>query len=264
MNHTAFDFKRIAQGYKNRPYLHKQVIEQFQNDVTKQRFSNGLDIGCGAGLSTKALKLICDHVVGADISSEMISVAKELCNQNENYDFIVRKAEEIPAMNNKFDIVTAAGVIQWVDREAFLQNLCSIMTDNGYLLIYDFGISDQMKNNDAYTSWWHHTYLKEFPRPFRNESVWTNQDVEPYGFSVIKQVHLEMEYEFDLESFIEFMTIQSNVNLKIEGEGRSIDEVHKWFVESLAPVFMNTKQQLVFTGYSWYFVRKNVSYVSKS
>ncbi|HKM34497.1 MAG TPA: class I SAM-dependent methyltransferase [Lachnospiraceae bacterium] len=256
MNQTAFDFKRIAQGYKNRPYLHKQVIEQFQNDVTKKRFCNGLDIGCGAGLSTKALKLICDHVVGADISSEMISVAKEVCEQNEDYDFIVSKAEEIPAMKNKVDIVTAAGVIQWVDKDAFLQNLISIMTNDGYVLIYDFSVSDQMRNNDAFSSWWHNTYLKEFPKPFRNESVWTDKDVEQYGFSMIKQIHLEMEYEFDLESFIEFMLIQSNVNDKVEGEGRSIEEVHKWFERTLPPIFMNTKQQLVFTGYSWCFARK--------
>lgn len=253
MNQTSFDFKRIAQGYKNRPYLHKQVIELFQNDVTKKRFANGLDIGCGAGLSTKALKLICDHVVGADISSEMISAAKEVCGQNEEYDFIVSKAEEIPAMENKIDIVTASGVIQWVDREAFLRNLTSIMADQGYVLIYDFGISDRMRMNDAYTTWWHNTYLEEFPKPFRNEYVWTNKDVEKYGFSMIKQDLLEMEYEFNLQSFIDFMMIQSNVNSKIEGEGRSIQDIQKWFERTLTPIFMNRKQQLVFTGYSWCF-----------
>ena len=48
MTSKDFDFRRIAEGYKNRPFLHRQVIERFQKDVTDQTFSNGLDIGCGA------------------------------------------------------------------------------------------------------------------------------------------------------------------------------------------------------------------------
>lgn len=254
MNNKDFDYKRIAQGYKDRPFLHKQVIEQFRNDITNQIFSNGLDIGCGAGLSTKALKQICSRVTGADISAEMIAVAKEVCGCTQGYDFIVSKAEEVPAVDEGFDIVTAAGVIQWVEREPFLQNLKNIMNDQGYVLIYDFCISDKMKNSDTYSLWWHNMYLKEFPKPFRNEYVWTKDDVAKYGFAMINQVQYEMEYEFDMDSFIKFMMIQSNVNDKIEGEGRDINEVRKWFEQSLSCIFNQQKRTVIFTGYSWYMV----------
>lgn len=76
MNNKLFDNKRIAHGYaSDRPWLHKYVIERIKSDlnITKS-FHNGLDVGCGAGLSTKALRLICDNVTGTDISSEMIQV----------------------------------------------------------------------------------------------------------------------------------------------------------------------------------------------
>lgn len=252
MNERDFDYKRIAQGYKDRPFLHKQVIEQFQRDISRQYFSNGLDIGCGAGLSSKALKRICGHVTGADISAEMIRVAREVCECAEGYDFIVSKAEEIPAGYSKYDIVTAAGVIQWVEREPFLLNLKNIMSEHGYILIYDFCISDKMKNSESYSLWWYDMYLKEFPKPFRNEYVWTNDDVEKYGFTMLNQVQYEMEYEFDMDSFIKFMMIQSNVNTKIEGEGRDINAVRKWFEQSLAPIFNFEKKTLIFEGYSWY------------
>lgn len=254
MDNKVFDYKRIAQGYKERPFLHRQVIEQFQRDITKKYFSNGLDIGCGAGLSSKALKRICGHVTGADISAEMVAAAREVCDCVEGYDFIVSKAEEIPAGYSKYDIVTAAGVIQWVEREPFLHNLKNIMDKNGYILIYDFCISDKMKNNEAYSQWWHELYLKEFPKPFRNEYVWTNSDVEKYGFTMLNQVQYDMEYEFDMDSFIQFMMIQSNVNAKIEGEGRNIDEVRKWFAESLTPIFNKERKTVIFKGYSWYMV----------
>ena len=124
-------------------------------------------------------------------------------------------------MDEGYDIVSAAGVVQWVAMKDFLRNLREIMRKNGYVLIYDFGISDRMKGNAAYTRWWRDAYLKEFPRPFRNEYVWTAEDVRQYGFSMLGQEQYEMEYEFDSSSFVRFMMLQSNVNAKIEGGGRA-------------------------------------------
>ena len=247
-----FDFKRVAQGYKERPFLHKQVIERFQRDVTEELFLNGLDVGCGAGLSSKALKQICGHVTGTDISPEMITVAREVCKDSQGYDFFVSSAEEIPPAKEKYDIVTAAGVIQWINRDNFLKNLRYILREQGYVFIYDFCISDKMKDSEMYSEWWHNAYLKEFPKPFRNEAVWTAVDVERYQFLMMDQVQYEMEYQFDMESFVKFMMIQSNVNARIEGEGRDIEDVRRWFEQSLEPVFQKEQKTAIFTGYSWY------------
>ena len=252
MKSTDFDSKRIAQGYKNRPYLHTQVIEKFRNDIGKQHFSLGLDVGCGAGLSTKALKTICERVIGADISPEMIQVAREVCEQDPDIAYIVSSAEKIPAGEDQIDIATAAGAIQWIDRDIFLSNLNRMMRDKGYLLIYDFAISDEMSGNPAYTDWWHNQYLLEFPKPYRNEYVWKNTDVIPHGFRILDQPDLIMSYSFRLESFIEFMMIQSNVNARIDGEGINEKHVYQWFLETLSPIFKEQEQVLLFKGYSWY------------
>lgn len=64
-----------------------------------------------------------------------------------------------------------------------------------------------------------------------------------------------MEYEFDQDSFIEFMMIQSNVNVKIESGGYSVNTVREWFEQSTAPLFQGEKRTAIFTGYSWYIVR---------
>lgn len=247
-----FDYKRVAQGYKERPFLHKQVIERFRKEVSEEYFLNGLDVGCGAGLSSKALKQICNRVTGTDISPEMITVAREICKDSQGYEFFVSSAEEIPPAKEKYDIVTVAGVIPWINREKFLKNLRSIIKEQGYVLIYDFCISDKMKDSETYSDWWYNAYLKKFPKPFRDESVWTADDVERYHFSIIEQVQYEMEYQFDMESFIKFMMLQSNVNAKIEGEGRNLEEVRRWFEQSLAMVFDTEQKIIIFTGYSWY------------
>lgn len=254
MNNKSFNYKRIAEGYKNRPFLHKQVIEQLQKDIQVSFFYNGLDVGCGAGLSTKALKFICDKVTGTDISEEMILAAKEMCPQKD-YNFFVSKAEEIPTPEQLYDIVTAAGVIQWVDENVFLENLSHIVNSEAIVLIYDFWISDRMIGIPEYTDWYQKEYLKRFPKPPRKEMVWTDELVRRYGFWIQKQSKLQLEYTFNIEDFIKFMMIQSNVSTKIDVEGQNEEEIKGWFKNSLQHIFDSKERTLLFEGYSWYLNR---------
>lgn len=252
MNNKAFDFERIAEGYaKDRPWLHPQVMDKLREDLQiDDNFHNGLDVGCGAGLSTKALKLISDNVTGTDISAEMIKVCKVLYADSE-YTFEQSAAEDTKAEENTFDIVTAAGVINWVDEEKFLKNLHSVMCDKGLLCIYDFWITDVMKDNEAYTKWYQDKYLQTFPKPPRKEYVWTKDNLIE-DFEIVKQVQYQLTHEFDKDAFIRFMMIQSNVNAKIESGQKSLEEVQAWFEKTLDTVWQEEKQVLIFEGYSWY------------
>lgn len=127
----TFDEKRIAEGYVNRPWLHKKVIERFVSDCeVTSNFRNGLDVGCGAGLSTKALHLICDRVTGT-VYQNKCSVCKEEYKNNKAYTFYRAKAEETKEPAEKYDIVTAAGMVNWVDRDLFLENMGHALQDQG-------------------------------------------------------------------------------------------------------------------------------------
>ena len=137
MNNKSFDAQRIAEGYAKRPWLHKGVMEQIQDDCNIVTMKKGLDVGCGAGLSTKALRLICNHVTGTDISSEMIAVCNKIY-EDESYSFYVAKAEETEVPEIPYDIITAAGVVNWVDREQFLSNANKVLKKDGLIVIYDF------------------------------------------------------------------------------------------------------------------------------
>lgn len=259
MESKSFDHQRIAKGYANdRPFLHRKVIERIKQDLhINGNFQNGLDIGCGAGLSTKALRLLCDQVTGVDISHEMITAAKALY-RDDSYTFLQSSAEDIKATAQSFDVVTAAGVVNWVDEKRFLANLRPLMRENGLLIIYDFWITDKMKGKEAYTRWWHDRYLKEFPKPPRKENIWTQEMALPYGFTLSNQKNYSLEYDFDKEAFIRFMMVQSNVNVQIEEGGKTDGEVREWFEDSLRDIcmkdmFANGKETLIFEGYYWNF-----------
>lgn len=260
MDNKAFDSKRIAQGYAKRPWLHKSVIEQLKIDCSLPKdymFKNGLDVGCGAGLSTKALRLICDKVTGTDIAESMIEVCDEIYGTDPSYSFYAAKAEETRIPNKKYDIVTAAGCINWVDEKKFMTNMAQVLDDNGLVVIYDFGITDRMVGNDDYTRWYRDEYLRRFPKPPRKEDKWSQSDLT-YGFVMEKQTEYDMEYSFTLDEFVDFMMIQSNVNAQIESGRVSADEIRKWMIESLTSVFDGRERQLVFYGYSWYIRKKQV------
>lgn len=254
MNNKSFDSKRIALGYAKRPWLHKSVIEQLKRDcdlAEDHRFRNGLDVGCGAGLSAKALKLICNKVTGTDIADSMVEVCKELYGEDEGFSFYVAKAEETRVPDEKYDIVTAAGCINWVDEKKYMANMAEVMADDGLIVIYDFGITDKMMGNADYTKWYQEEYLRRFPKPPRKENKWTQDDLIK-GFTMKRQTDYEMEYVFDLEKFVDFMMIQSNVNAQIASGNITADEVRAWMLESLTPVFEDKEKTLIFYGYSWY------------
>ena len=249
MDNKLFAGERIASGYaKDRPWLHKSVIEQIKVDFAdKIPFQNGLDVGCGAGLSTKALKLICNKVTGTDRSDEMVHMCKTLYADSE-FTFYTAKAEETEMPQTSYDIVTAAGVVDWVDRDRFLENMRLVMSPNAPLIIYDFWISDKMVENSAYTKWYQEQYLAKFPKPPRNENVWEQEDI-PRCFSYIKETICEMQYEFDIDSFIRFMLTQTNISTKIESGCMTEEEVCIWMQKTLRPIFKEQRQTLVFDGY---------------
>lgn len=255
MNNKSFDDKRIAHGYAaDRPWLHKFVIERLKSDLNlTKNFCNGLDVGCGAGLSTKALKLICDNVTGTDISDKMIRVCADTFEDLE-FTFYTAKAEETPLPKTPYDIVTAAGVINWVDKDKFLENMSLVMAKNALLLVYDFWISDKMLGNGAYTEWFHNLYLANFPKPPRNEDVW-HQCGMPTEFILKKQVTYQVQYEFSLESFIRFMMTQSNVNVQIQNHQKTEPEIYDLMEQTLSPIFHGSSQTLIFDAYSWYIER---------
>ena len=257
MNNKSFDSKRIAEGYLKRPWLHKSVMDALRKDLAltqEYKFRNGLDVGCGAGLSTKALRLICEKVTGTDIAEAMVETCREVYSEDDAYSFYVAKAEETLVPDEKYDIVTAAGCINWVDEKRFMENMKEVATDGAVIVIYDFGITDKMAGNSDYTAWYQNEYLKRFPKPPRKENKWTQQDLID-GFTMEKQTEYEMEYRFSLDNFVDFMLIQSNVNSKIEAGEVSEADVREWMRTSLEPIFGGEEKTLIFYGYSWY-IRK--------
>ena len=93
-------------------------------------------IGVGTGLDVPLIPETC-NVVGVDLSSDMLEVAKKKYSDR-NIEFIVMNAEELEFNDNEFDVVIISLVLSVVESPAeALQEALRVMKMDGKLLIYD-------------------------------------------------------------------------------------------------------------------------------
>lgn len=241
--------KRIAAGYgTDRPFLHGRVLDMALADLhAGKTFRKGLDVGCGAGLSVWALLPFCGSVTGTDISADMIVAAGEL-HGGADCRFLRCDAQELDRLEEVYDIVTVAGVADWIDTGRFLAGLAKVVRDGSILLIYDFWITDRMEGSQAYTRWWHDRYLQKFPRSAVSAAR-TDEDTAAYGFWLQEQKRFELSCPFRKEAFVRFLMLQSNLNAYIRESAERTEEAGRWLEETLSPVFGGEEKILLFDGY---------------
>jgi SAM-dependent methyltransferase len=82
-----------------------------------------LEIGCGAGRTTRAFADMFDEVVGVDISSEMIKMAQELNKDKPKIHFNVNNGADLSGFPNKhFDFVFSYLVFQHIPSKQIIQS----------------------------------------------------------------------------------------------------------------------------------------------
>lgn len=81
---------------------HRPVGEQAIARMNVSPEANVLDIGCGSGWAARLLAQAANHVIGIDVSDEMIRVAREQSNHLTNVEYQVASAEKLPFPDNTF------------------------------------------------------------------------------------------------------------------------------------------------------------------
>ena len=119
-----------------RPALHRSILElAFEKN---ECFSAALDVGCGAGHSTRALTRYCDTVVGIDSSAAMIAA----CEPVPGAKFLVQDLNEGSIDQSfgevGFDLFTFAGSLHYQDPKAVMKVISRLAAPEGAAVVYDF------------------------------------------------------------------------------------------------------------------------------
>jgi len=252
---SFFSFQRVAEGYANhRPFYHPLVMEKIRQHINlKGKCNNALDIGCGTGLSTIALKELADNVTGIDSSEEMIAMANTYRDDQITYHH--GPAEKLPFDEESFDLITVCGAINWIDRTRFFPEAKRVLNEQGWVILYDNFITDRMRENVAYTQWYQEQFLSRYPKPPRDETPLTTTECEGYGFH-FKQEEYTNELVWSREEYIEFILTQSNVIVAVDMGDETLREARSWMHATLASIVSEVeKGTFLFGGNIWYMKR---------
>lgn len=90
----------------------KKMANAIRRASNKPSFPNLLDLGCGTGLATAEVALICAHKIGVDLSQGMIDIANDKGLFDEVF---VEPIEQFLTRNEKkFDLILCADVLVYI------------------------------------------------------------------------------------------------------------------------------------------------------
>ncbi|MGL1959092.1 MAG: malonyl-ACP O-methyltransferase BioC [Colwellia sp.] len=92
-----------------------------------------LDLGSGTGFFTDLLASTYQHVIGLDISTNMLHFAKK--NRNENITWLEADAHNIPLKDQSVNLIYSNLVIQWFDPlELAIQEMLRVLKPGGLII----------------------------------------------------------------------------------------------------------------------------------
>lgn len=133
-----YQFYRKKDPYPTLRYRHAYFLEL----VDEEKFAPGataLDIGCGPGELVFDLSRRSFATVGMDISVNMIQICKtkqERCHLSGPVIFSVGDIEQLPFPDESFDLVTAAGVVEYLTGDSLWSaELRRVLKPGGILIL---------------------------------------------------------------------------------------------------------------------------------
>jgi len=128
------NYYRKVKGYPALQIRHRYILDLLECNRNKV-----LDIGCGPGEMIVDLLKRGYKVCGADISMEMLNIArKNIRTQNlvNSHQLVQSSIEYLPFRDSSFDAVICAGVIEYLDADdRALKELNRVLKPSGILII---------------------------------------------------------------------------------------------------------------------------------
>jgi len=246
-----FAHKSAAERYAlHRPYFHPLVMERIKSHLgITTSVDRALDVACGTGQSTVALKEIADSVVGVDISAEMLKFAK----QKSGIEYRNANAEDLSMFEeSSFNLITTSMAFHWFDHKRFLPEAHRLLKTGDWLVPYTNGFYGRMIENASFEQWSSERYATRYPAPPRNSTLPTEELADKFGFSSFHMERFQNEVPFTAEELCAYLTTQSNVIAAVEQGNETIEEVYSWLVSQVKPFFHSKTATFSFGGTIWY------------
>lgn len=229
---SEFSGAAMASGYaKWRPPVHPLVIDAARPYIGD--CAVGLDVGCGAGLSTNALKRVARVCIGIDPVESMVRAAGDGF-------YAVAAAEHIPLRTASVDLLSAAGSLNYADLERFFPEALRVLAPGGMLLVYDFS-AGRLDN-------WLDEFQRRYPPPAGSARALDPDILRDLarGFRLIHAENFEYAVPMTPDFYLEYILTETSVSHAVQ-RGASPESIRKWCAESLS--FFQRPRDILFAGY---------------
>lgn len=186
------------------------------------------DIGCGTGMSTRAVRAVARRVVGLDASLPMLRAAAPMAGVR----YLRAAAERLPLRSGSCDLVTVAAAFHWFDQAATLAEVARVLPPGGAFVAYTGFFSGRLREEPAFTSWHRDVYLQRFPPPPRN-SRFDPVAAEAAGLHLVDEEGWARKFSMTAAQLTDYLLSQSNVTSVLDSGRARLPETRAWLLDQV-------------------------------
>ncbi len=246
---NPFDSVSMGAGYaRSRPPVHRLILEEVRQALGRSEpWRRSLDIGCGAGISTKALEGLTWQRVGLEPAGVMLRWSREVAP---GASFVVGAAEAIPLERGSIDIITAAGSLNYVaDLDRFFSEAERILMPEGLVVVYDFRAGSRFRFG-LELEIWQEAFTARYPTPV--------SEARPLSPAILAEIdsrfrlmagrEMTLGLRLDPAFYVDYMMTETNVAAAIR-RGIPELEIRQWCEHTLAVVWRGEPREVLFDCY---------------
>ena len=246
MSNNPFATEEMAAGYAtSRPPVHPLVVEQAWCAMDLPRpVRRALDVGCGAGASTKALAGFAEQCIGLEPAAAMLRLAPRIAP---DAAFAVGAAEHIPIRNRSIDVMTAAGSLNYVNLDLFFPEAVRVLAPQGVLIAYDFSAGKSFRNTTDLDDWFSR-FTNRYPMPVKEARELNPEILRRLGLRVRHSQQFEIGIVLSRAFYLDYMMTETNVASAVRG-GTPNSNIRSWCAETLSEAWGDEDREVLFRGY---------------
>lgn len=254
---SIYDSERLALAYaRSRPFVHAQVLAAAKARIERRgigRARRALDIGCGAGLSTAALDALAEERVGIEPVPRMLRHHRDVAPHAR---FVSARVEALPFPDAAFDLLTAAGALNYADLDTALPEIGRVLRASGGLLVYDFSGGRRLAG-DGRLERWFAAFEERYPYPPGYAMDVRSLPFTDVGMRVADYEEIEAALPMSGEEYLAYALSETNVELALL-RGEREETIASWCRAGLSEIFADGRRPVLFDAY-WAYIEKSVA-----
>lgn len=245
---SLYDSTRLAAAYAHsRPPVHAKIIEVARARLAARglaRVGRALDVGCGAGLSTAVLEPLAGTVIGLEPVRTMLAHHREVAP---GARFVAGRAEQFPFRSRSFNLLTAAGSLNYSDLDRVLPEVDRVLAPGGLLMIYDFS-SGRRLAGDPRLEGWFAAFERRYPFPPDYAMDVRSLPFEKAGLRLDAYEEFEVAVPMTGEQYLDYVLSETNVELAVS-YGVFEAGIAQWCRAGIADIFSAGPRDVLFDAY---------------